>query len=338
VQKAVDPSGKHIAIRYLTDTVENLVVVQSLPSLDVEGTFILPSSRKGMLFSRSGSEILASMDDSAGATELVSADWKNQILRRIGRTSDTELLGILVGNDHGVVASRVLRRDLWLDSSPEKRELQRLTVDGKSDAGSISSSGDLVFQRLLSDGRYVIFLQRRGLPARQVTDGPLDVIPSFSPDGRSWLYANYASKAIVECATASGGCASIHVDPQTPTAPVLDPSGQLLAYVTIMNIPRLHVMHRVTGSTTDLGVVAGNCPPFWTSPNRLWTMQAVGSRLVWSELDTDSRKPTGRSRTIEPQADRECSAPADIPGIPKHRVVALTDERSEISRRDSLQF
>ncbi len=338
VQKAVDPSGKHIAIRYFTDTVEHLVVVQSLPSLEVEGTFILPSSRKGLLFSKSGSEILASMDDSDGGTELVSANWKTQVLRRIGRTTQTELVGVLNADDHSVVASRVLRRDLWLDSYPGKADLQRLTVDGKSDAGAVSSSGDFVFQRLLSDGRYVIFLERRGLPARQVTDGPLDVIPSFSPDGRSWLYANYASKAIVECATDSGRCASIHIDPQTPTAPLLDPSGHMLAYVTLMNIPRLHVMNRATGSTTDLGVVAGNCLPFWTSSKRLWTMQAVGTRLVWSELDIDSRKPTGRSRTIVPQGGRECSVPTDIPGIPEHRVVALTDERSEISRRDSQQF
>jgi hypothetical protein len=331
-EKAVSADGSRLAVRYFTDTSENLVVIQSIPSLDLVGQFVIPPSARMLQFSSTGDQVTFSLDGSEGVAELVSADWVGTALKTVGKVHGADVRKVLSTSAGSVIMSRKLKKDLWLDN---RGQLNRLTDDGQSDGGSISTRGDLVVQRRLLDGRYVIVFKPSNGREVQVTNGPMDMAPSFFPDGKTWVYADYSTQSIVRCLVSNKTCATVHSDRLTPALPVGDPNGEQMAYISFMNIPRLHLLSLKTGTDRDLGPVAPDCAPVWTSATRLWVTTPTSHGPEWAEIDTSAGRRTGRIQAMVAHSSRECEVPREVTagmGLSDRRVSVVVDEVSDFLR------
>jgi len=177
----------------------------------------------------------------------------------------------------------------------------------------------------------VVVLQFQDGSEKQVTQGPLDGTPIFSPDGTSWLHSKADSGEILECTVASRRCSPIHVDTLIPAFPSIDPSGQLIAYITMMNAPRVWIVPRSGGVSRDLGPAGEACAPIWASASRLWVAQApAGREMTWAEIDTKTGRRTGELQRVILPKELDCAVPKHLLTI--GRTPYVTSALSETSQ------
>jgi len=172
----------------------------------------------------------------------------------------------------------------------------------------------------------------------KVTDGPFDTTPDFSPDGRSWIYVDYSKKSIMVCAAGTKNCRVLRRDDMLPTWPRFSPDGSKIAYVRQSSVPRLIAISVVDGKEWPLGDTHWQCPPVWSSSEKIWGFEGSGGRYLWAERDVETRLRTGRR--IEVAAEQDANNddldcwPRDIavtsPFFRKLRVE--TEETSSILR------
>jgi serine/threonine protein kinase len=330
-EKTIDYRGGRIAIRSYSEKLDNLVVVRKLPSLEVIGRVVLPPSALRLSFSPVTGDLLAAVDGGGSAgLEIAAVDLEKNTLKALGTMQGRNLRELLYGaNSDRFVVSEQIERDLWNGD-------QRLTHDGHSEAGSLSINGDLVIQKRLADGRIVISLRRPNGVETQVTNGPFDLGPAFLPDGRSWLHLKYDAHEIVKCDVRDATCAPIYTDSMTPIWLALDPAGARVAYISLTNTPRLHVLSLIDRSERTLGPVGLDCPPYWPSADRVWVRQSKnGAGQVWVEIDVPSGERTGAQLAPSGSSDLLCEPPASLVrsnqgGI--GRVSARSGETWDISR------
>jgi serine/threonine protein kinase len=332
-ESAVDSTGTRLAILYATPN--NEVVVHGLPSLEVLRRIHLPVSAQKLRFSSSGA-LLFTIDGPGRGARLASLDLRHgDFITNVGAIVDSEVTGTVQDQYGWIVAGHSLRKNLWLD---RVGGASVLTSDGESSHGSMSLEGNVVIQRRLSDGRLAMVLRPREGPEQQITAGPIDVTPTFLPDGKSWLYAKLDRRQLVECRLLEKTCAPIHSDPLVPGFPSPSPSGSQVAYLTLMNGPRLRIVFRTGGRQRDLGPAGGDaCAPFWSAENRIWVARSmVNAEITWAEFDTESGQRTGNERTARNAPTRECTIPEGVRtkrmGHPAPTVFAVSQESSELIR------
>jgi hypothetical protein len=153
-------------------------VIHDLPGLAVAGRLRLPQSARRIRFQDNGGKLLLGMDGPSGDAQLLVADWRTSTLRPLGSISGADVVGALESEATMLFAVRRLRNDIWLDVGTKR---SRITSDGRSYSGSLSMRGDLLIQRLLPDGRYVIVSRDRNGAERSLSEGPVDVTPAFRP-------------------------------------------------------------------------------------------------------------------------------------------------------------
>lgn len=334
-EKAVDPSGRYMAIRYLDDAADSHIVIESQDTFEPKASFMVPPSALGLGFGRD-QKLTFTLYGDHGSAELIEADWRGRGLARLGRISGADIVGALETTAGTIVLSRKINLDVWLDG-PDRPV--RLTSDGISDGGAMSARGDLLIQRFLGDRRYAIALRDVEGRERLLTQGPMDMSPSFFADSDRWIYASYRTQQIFQCRLSTGACAAIHTDTSTPVWPTADPRGDRVAYETLLNASRLRVVDLRTSLSRDMGPVLNQCPPFWVPGGRLWAMQSLTPRTTWAEFDVGSGLRTGKTVTREPTPDQPCRLPpglrADAERI-SPRVFTVADEQAEARRRPSL--
>jgi hypothetical protein len=208
------------------------------------------------------------------------------------------------------------------------RAPQQLTRDGRTVAVSASPSGDLLLNQWLPDGRYVVILKDRDGATKLVTPGPSDSLPSFSADGAEWVYSAYDRRAIVRCS--GHQCRDVVHEKQMPVWPALSPDHAWIAYITGYGMPRLRLAASYGGDLRDLGPTAMECPPIWTSAERIWAFTGVGSTRSWQELDATSGKATGRSKPVRGfnGETNSCGREAEEPGSPFYQRVRVEMRQS----------
>ena len=336
--KAVSASGGLVALRYYDDAANSRIVVESLRTLEIESTFVMPSPAMRLDFSQWDQQLRFTLYGTDRRAELVEADWRAGTGRWMGRFPDADLLGVLEAGDRDVdrgldrlvLLTRKLAVDAWLDA--EGGPL-RLTHDGISDGGALSTRGDLLIQRFLGDRGYEIVLRRADGGETTLTHGSFDLSPAFFPDSDRWVYASYRQQQIVECRLSTGTCARLHADASTPAWPTIDAAGQRLAYVTVLNAPRLRILDLVTHAQRDLGPVVNDCAPVWAEGDRLWALRSKDSARAWAELDGASGAWTGRTEAAVPPPGQLCQLPARLRAASARiarRVFSRSDERAEV--------
>jgi hypothetical protein len=329
-----ESTGKLLAILYTTESIGSLLTVHALPGLEVIGRVHIPKWSRNIRFD-SADNILFTTIGTTGLREVVSANFRTAALRKVARLPESDIHDFVRWQDSEVVVSRKIRFDLSRQN--HLGQLSVLTHDGRSGNGSLSPSGMLVIQRALPDGREVIALRNERGAEDIVTAGPSDLTPSFLPDGRSWMYVDFAAGRIVECSVETKRCASIHTDPAMPAYPVADPTGTSIAYITSLNASRVRVISRTAAQEgrreIDLGPALG-CGPVWTSADRLWVVTSTSPRETdWAEIDVRLARRTGARKTAASVGGiDQCPFPRDLYGAQRpDRVIPTVAETSDIS-------
>jgi len=342
-EKAVSPDGTLIALRFYDGAADSRIVVESLRTFELAGSFVVPTSAMHLDFARTGRKLLFTLYDPERRAELVEADWRTGKTRWLARFPGADIQALLPGPGQGwMLLARKVDFDAWLDTDEAPR---RLTHDGLTDGGAMNERGDLLLQRFEGKGGYSIVLRRAGdRRETQLTHGSFDASPAFFPDSDRWVYASYPDQRIVECRLSSGACAPLLTDASTPAWPTVDPSGQWLAYETLMNAPRLHLVELATHENRDLGPVVNVCAPVWGEAEngkgagqaRLWALREHEPQQVWAEFDGVSGSRTGRTVTAGFEPGRPCRVPPSLRAFAAKRgarVLALADEQVQLWAR-----
>jgi hypothetical protein len=334
-ETAVAPSGTRLAIRYTTESLENVVVIHELPGLGEMARMHLPKSARHIRFGNKADTLWAGIDGPQGDIQLAEIDWRRGVMSRVGEVPGADVADALPAGAQTLVVVRRMAKDLWATDTGGNT---RLTNDGHLYSGSLSVAGVVAAQRLLPNGRYVIVVRQPLGREDRLTDGPLDVTPTFSPDGRRLMFARLESKDLVECnVEGPRDCHSVHRDPLLPGFPSIDPSGRQVAYLTLMNTPRVRVVPSGGGVSRDLGPAGGDsCSPYWSSADRLWVAQpAVNGQMSWAEIDVTHGTRTGQSLAADVPSSLNCAIPSQIAASPDRvaRVSVSSIETSDLFAR-----
>ncbi|HEY6475501.1 MAG TPA: hypothetical protein VI456_02905, partial [Polyangia bacterium] len=287
VGKAVNPKGNLIAALFGSSTYDFAVAIFQGPRFDSPKLYSIPM----------GSRIEFGPDDDlllsyfTGSTSILAdVDWRTGDARNIARYSGFDLLEVGFVGVEKIVWARRQSSDAWLY---EGRTRSRLTFDGRTYSAARSPAGELLLGRRDSDGNMNIWHQTPGSNPVELTSGRGNVTPEFSPDGRSWVYANYDRKSIVLCSNASSTCRDLGKDDGMPTRPRFSPDGRNIAYVTQIGVPRLVIISAIDGSVRASWDAYYECPPVWSRAGTIWSLEASGHRYWWSEREVERWTKTG---------------------------------------------
>jgi serine/threonine protein kinase len=318
-KKAVSEEGDVIAVVYNDSSANRTLELHSLPGLERIASIGLPLSVRGIGFA--GDSLLLKDTDGVGA--MIGLDWRTRRARRIGYLPGGVVDTIIaLSKDTELLFAQRKRSDVWIYSPGEPP--RQLTHDGRSYSAAASRNGDILVSREIVENSYGLFLYDAAGRSRQVTNGPADAQPSFSADGRSWLYSDYRRKAIVRCT--DSGCADVLRDDLLAAFPSESPDGAHIAYVSQNGTPHLNIVERDGRNKRDLGPTTFECPPVWSSANALWIFAGAGSRRQWSELDVSTGLKTGRFKpatdfNVDSQSCTGDSEPAGSPFYQSARVI-----------------
>jgi hypothetical protein len=333
VDKAVTRTGDRIALLTLDDHMTSAVSVYEGPGFRRRFTIPLPGGTRPQ-FARDGTGILLSMRSRSARAELAELDPAARRLRALAVFGTDDIIKAVESDEGTMIAmSRRISSDAWLVQNGHR---SRLTADGRTFSASRSPSGDLLVSRLEDDGRYTIWNDRRSV---ELTDGPGDVQPAFSPDGRSWVYSDYARKRIMLCSQSDspGSCRILREDNRLPSRPTFSPDGGRVAYVTQLGTPKAVVVS-IASSTPDVSWDTHHqCPLVWSSSDRVWSFELAQGKYVWFERSAYSGRRTGqrfemsRAGSLSP-GDTHCwPATGEVP-FPLPEVQIEADEVSQLLR------
>jgi Tol biopolymer transport system component len=239
----------------------------------------------------------------------------------VGRYPGLDVVASLPAGKDTFLLGRHRSKDVWLYDTPAKR---RLTSDGENFSAAISRDGELLLGKRAPDGSFAIWRYGRDGSKKRVSNGPSDVRPDFSPDGRSWAYVDYEQKSIMICRIGDDRCRVLCKDEMLPTWPRFSPDGESLAYVTQLKTQRLVIVSLKDGKSRQLGAALSQCPPVWSSAARVWAFDGSTKQYAWSERNAATGAKTGgrlemqeTTNDANEQADEDmCWPVGQRPGSP----------------------
>jgi serine/threonine-protein kinase len=327
--KAASADGRVIAELLYDDSARGIVTVLTGHLFEDAVAFAVQMG-SAIQFSPAGKDLLVSSPAVTGGT-LTSVDMSDGRAINVGRYPGFDLALIrAAGRDQFAVARQKLR-DVWSNEGSSSR---RLTFDGTNYSAARSVDGSLLMEKRSAAGSLEIWRQRGDGAPEKLTQGPADVGPSVSSDGKQWAYADYSGKSIVLCSTESAKCRVLVRDGLLPCFPRFSPDGRTIAYVTQLNRFQLLLVSVEDGRTRATWDAHPECPPVWSSANTLWSLESSSGQYVWSERDTTGRKTgkrfTSSSENLEP-GEARCSPPPSPAGSPLDREVEIrTVEASKL--------
>ncbi len=125
------------------------------------------------------------------------------------------------------------------------------------------------------------------------------------------------------CRTIFGGNAGgLAVSPDDRRLAFLasDDRGYVADWITTDGLGKVHMVTEVEAQ----------CRPVWSDARNLWLALRKGRRIVWTQFDTDSGRPTGRTS----EGTRDCTDGYEDPASPVQESVAI--ERTVNSQVRSL--
>jgi Tol biopolymer transport system component len=331
VGKAASSRSDAVALMVYGSELQWELVVYSGPSLDKAATFAVPGSRRLRFGSIDDRIFLSPLEQ---RSPLAAFDWHRGVYRNIGRYGDLEVVDVLSAGRVGFLLGRRRKDDVWL-YGPSGRT--RLTTDGNNVDAAISPTGELLVVKSGAGGAIGIWSQTRaGL--HQQTHGRADTSPDFSPDGRSWVYADLAAKSLMICATGGEDCRTLLRDDLLPALPRFSPDGSKVAYIRQGGAPRLIVLSIADGKSWSLGDTHWQCPPVWSSATAVWAFEGSARHYRWVEREIEGQRRTGRRIDVNDDQsavndELDCWPPdadADSPFYRKLRVEK--DETASVLR------
>jgi hypothetical protein len=214
------------------------------------------------------------------------------------------------------VTSTVTAR--WVDARSTQFRRDWLVFDGDR------CGNDLLLAEKVSDGIAIVRVGADGAALAQMTKGPADLHVSCAPDGRRWFYSGFGpSPGLFRCDDA--GCKRVVAEPTWGSA--VSPDGARIAFTTVAaRGPVVRCMPTDGGEMRDLLDTETICSPAWSTARTLWISRRRGSDLVWTEVDADTARPTGRVHA----GTSDCSDARNDPDTPDATVSVRVHRRSQI--------
>ena len=293
--KAVGKDGRTLALLLFGDDSTFVLDVYTGRAFEDQRVFSTPRAHS-IQFGESDDEIWMPVGLSGPNTTLAVIDWRAETLVERGRYAGFDLVAAKRANGTETFLGRRVRGDAWMIEGGRET---RLTSDGQINSAARDSAGDLLLGKRERGGS-TIWWQGRDGTSRKLTHGEADVCPEFSPDGKSWAYADYAQKSINLCSVGSEKCRVLCSDQLLPAYPKFSPDGQRLAYVTQVGSTRVTVVSPRDGHELVSWDASSRCAPVWSSQTTLWSLEISAGRYTWFERDMQGTK-TGKR--YEPPAE-----------------------------------
>jgi WD40 repeat protein len=287
--KAVGKDGRALALLLYGDDSTFVLAVYSGRGFTNQKAFFAPGLRS-VQFGQHDDEIVLSYSPAGSSSTLAEIDWREGTLVNLGRYAGFGLVAARFSDERELLLARRISSDGWMVQGTQRL---RLTSDGQTSSVARSSSGDLLLARNGGDGSINIWWQGRDGVLKKLTHGTADVAPDFSPDGRSWVYSDYAQKSIVLCSIGNGTCGPLRHDELLPTWPRFSPDGEKLAYLTQVGSTQLTIISARDGHTLASWDACYQCEPVWSSPMTVWGLEISSGHRVWFERNVATGKKTG---------------------------------------------
>ena len=243
----------------------------------------------------------------------------------LAQVDPAENLGRFVGVIRGqrLLYPLFLDRDLVFVSNARVVNLVRRSGGGEvrlrigADINWASKCGERIIATQATNGtQRTVWLDSDGRIDGTLADGT--VCPRCSSDGRTMFWTTVGKTPAIQrcdgtsCRTLFNGEAQVLS---------LSPDDRRLAFLTEQN--RGHVIRWVAtdgrGGGREVTVVDTGCTPVWSNEKDLWVALRNGRHVVWTEFDSDSAKPTGRTS----EGTRDCTDAIDDPAAPGQEAVKI---------------
>jgi serine/threonine protein kinase len=333
LEKAASPTSDAIALLFGTTDGDRVLAVYEGPALDHRSNFFA-SQGSQVQFDPAKGDVLISRQVSSAQSTMCLLDWRTGTFRNLGRYPTLDLIGVRFREEGAVVLGRRRSTDVW---SFDGETRTRLTTDGENYTAAVSKQGVLLVSKRAEDGSVSIWRQTQTGNLKRMTEGALDVAPDFSPDGRRWVYTDYARKSVILCSLENDACSVLRRDELLPAAARFSRDGQRVAYVTQTAVGRLTVVSLKDGSYRQLGDATFMCPPIWSSASSVWSVEGTPGHYVRTEWNADRGERTGRripvATSLGPQGGVPCTPAVTGPESPFfERIEVRTEERSTLFR------
>jgi len=284
--KAVNRAGTAVAELVYDDKAAAIAAVLSGNLFEETSAFSVPSGSSVQFSDRDG-ELLIMLPGTSTGGGVLSVDWRRGRAVDVGRYPGFEFGAIRLGDRGEVALVRRRTKDVWLRGHGAGK---RLTFDGQNYTAAMSLAGVLLMSKRSDSGVFSIWQQTADGRLSRLTEGPDDVEPSFSGDGKQWAYADYAQMSIMLCSTELGSCRVLRRDGLLPSRPTFSPDGQLIAYVTQLNRPQVTLVSTKDGVVRASWDAHPECAPAWSSAATVWSLESSNGQYVWSERNLAGKK------------------------------------------------
>ena len=335
VDKTVDRQKGTIAVLLCDESSNYGVAIYEGKDVELAKTVVVPAVHR-IQFGWNDETLLVSYQLSGAVSTLGMLAWRDDALRTLGRYPGFDIIRARLSGPLGAPGDLLLTRhvssDLWNDDGVHR---QKLTTDGLSYSGDRSPSGELLVSKWNSDGSVTVWRQGRGGEIEQLTHGQSDVEPRFSPADHQWAYADYAKKSVMLCSFDTGKCRVLRED-ELPASPAFSPDGRSLAYLAQLGAQKLKIVSTIDGTVRASWDAYAQCPPVWSSPSKIWSLETSAGHYEWLERDATNGAKTGNHLVVENKGDAsvlmQCPFARESPFYRHVRV-----ERKEVSRLLYLQ-
>jgi tRNA A-37 threonylcarbamoyl transferase component Bud32 len=308
-------TGDSVLVSGVFDTGHTEVTTVGLPWLKEQNRFRVSEFLMDL---RSHDGLLYAVGRSTGKQlGMLELDPQRGRARRLGAIRDQTLRSPLVSRE-------------WL-SFVSTRFDHRLTVRQRDGSFAELPGGDRIFHAsrcgnnlivdrgLESGGVNVEIIDRSGRLIRRVSNGPITGTSSCTPDGREWFFMEgIAPMVIKRCSEKECRVLAERIVYGLSASP----DGTRLAFVTLASRgPLVGWMPADGGPAHDVTDSETGCQAGWASNNTLWVSRRRDGKILWTEVDADSGKETGKTVPGE----RDCSDGGNDPASPVDtdlRVVA----------------
>ena len=286
--KTVSHRADALAVMFYADDIQWAVAVYEGVGLTRRTIYAIPGARN-FRFAPDGERLFVSPLEAR--SPLTALDWRKGTYRNLGRYAEMDLVDAQVSGQTGAVLARRRARDVWLYDGATRR---RMTTDGDNDGAAIAPNGELLLARPGPGSTENIWSRTPDGALEKRTAGPHDTSPDFSPDGRTWIYSDYLRRSIMICTTGTDRCRVLRHDEVLPTWPRFSPDGSKVAYVRYGVASEMVAFSVTDGTQWPLGGTHWQCPPVWSSPDKIWTFEGSAGGYAWVEKEIETGLRTGR--------------------------------------------
>jgi serine/threonine-protein kinase len=284
-----------VLVAAMSEDGESTLAGVRFPQMKTEIRFRIPEVAMG--FAADGSHLYYATRGMSGVAAIVAVDLPRTNARKIGSIRHQALrYPLLIAAGLSFVSIRTIS-DLVLR---DERGTMRGITSGKQIISAQPCGDGLIISRREGDTSIVERINRQGKTLNVLSSGPADSSGTCAPDGRTWYYSHVAvvdghrgpAVSIRRCD--SSGCRDLLAG--GVAFPSVSPDGSRLAFLEFeQRGPVVKWISVDGGESHEVSETETACAVGWTSPRALWVSRRNGRGTVWKEVDTETRRETGRT-------------------------------------------